>query len=1268
MRAVLRTLIAIGILTAARSGHAQTCSFAAGGTITGVVNTYYPGVSVNAARTQVTVDSANRFPAANPPIAAGDMLLILQMQDAQIDDSNDDDYGSNSGTGSGVTALNNSGRYEFAIALTAPNAGGTFTVTGANAAGDGTLIRQYFTTLAPSATRGQRTFQVIRVPQYGSATLGAALTASAWNGRAGGVLAIDVSGTLTLNNATVSVDGLGFRGGPGRARGASAGTASTDYRTSVALNPNGMKGEGIAGSPDIAAAGANGYPSGDMGRGAPGTAGGGGTDGNPAGANDQNSGGGGGANYGSGGQGGHGWLNDPGTCPPITTGSQTGGEGGTGVASTTRLIFGGGGGAGSRNNPGPSSAGNGGGMILFRVGAVSGAATLTARGLRPLSSANDGGGGGGAGGTVVVVAATGNLNGLSTNTSGGQGGYANLNAPPAPDAPPAKAGSHHGPGGGGGGGAVRLSAAPVAPATTNVAGGPSGLTNTCPGDNTTQAYGATGGAAGDLLTSYTLASLVGVQLCTLATRATILGLSADASGRVEFATGSERRTRGFNLYGSESPRGPEGDPLLSEPLPAARANTSEPALYRADLGSVPRYLWIEEIETTGLSRFLGPYDREDEGLERAFEDVRARLLGAQRKREGVRRDQMRPTASSAPIVAPRPSPARTLSGPGGPVRALRVEVATAGTVRLPVSELVGLGMPEGALSARTLRLTHLGRAVPFRIEAGELVFLAGAFSTDYTDRSSYVLAWGLVARQPGVSFTRSELPRRSGFVRVEENRYYAPYLPGGADPWIWDVAFAGWGGGPWTFDLPNLLPQASSAPLRLRVVGGTAHRHRVRALVNGAFAGEVEWEGEEPALLEGAAPAGSLRERGNTLELQYEAAGDDEALGLVYLDALDLGVALAPVSASARVERVVAYDAVVAAGPGDYLIVTPAAFLPAAEHLAAAKRNAGLRPLLAVAERVYDRWSSGVAEPQALRAFLADAHRRGARQVLLLGDDTFDPKGYLGDRPADYLPSLSGWDGEFGRVPSENLYADTNGDGRPELAIGRLPASTLEEALRLVDKVVHQGELLARGGGRQLFASDRSSGFDSPFRDVAQSVAERHFAGRDVSFAHVGEDLGAARAKLLEALRGRASVVHYFGHGGPEEWSNAALLTAGDAPSLEGSGGAAVVLSWACELQWYQYHLGPSVNESLLLAADGGAVAAFGPAGITDPSVQAALFENVYAWLGRGLPLGEAIRRGKADALRRDPRARSVLEGFNLLGDPALRLPGGPASSSSVLR
>jgi hypothetical protein len=135
------------------------------------------------------------------------------------------------------------------------------------------------------------------------------MTASPWNGSTGGILAIDVVNTINLgNNTTVNLNGLGFRGGGGRQLGGDSTlttsantTRSLDY-VNLATNPyHASKGEGIAGTPryvydgsstTVTNTGSEGYPGGSFGRGAPGNAGGGGTDSNPRG-NDENSGGGG---------------------------------------------------------------------------------------------------------------------------------------------------------------------------------------------------------------------------------------------------------------------------------------------------------------------------------------------------------------------------------------------------------------------------------------------------------------------------------------------------------------------------------------------------------------------------------------------------------------------------------------------------------------------------------------------------------------------------------------------------------------------------------------------------------------------------------------------------------------------------------------------------------------------------------------------------------------------------------------------------------------
>ena len=469
-------------LTATEARAQATCATpgqdGAGGNLSGIVNTYYPGsANANAGATSISIGSPS---GASTPITNGNLLLVIQMQEAVIDYTNSDVYGDGVGgdPATGSTSIGRSGTYEYVVAT--GSAGATVSIRGA---GTGNGLINSYRNAAASGTRGQRRFQVIRIPQYSSATLTSGLTALAWDGRVGGILAIDVSGALALGGATVSVNALGFRGGGGRQLSGSTTGAITDYVNVTTNAIHGMKGEGIAGTPhyvfDQATAtvvdtGAEGYPGGDTARGAPGNAGGGGTDGRIS-NNERNSGGGGGANGNTGGIGGNTW----------NTNLALGGFGGSAFpAAANLLVMGGGGGAGSRNNSSgtASSGAAGGGIVMMRAGTIAGTGTITANGADGSDAANDGGGGGGAGGSILVVATGGGLGSLTARARGGNGG----DAWPG-QAPGATPGERHGPGGGGSGGVVALNGS----ASVSVTGGTSGTTTTI-----ADPYGATSGGTG----------------------------------------------------------------------------------------------------------------------------------------------------------------------------------------------------------------------------------------------------------------------------------------------------------------------------------------------------------------------------------------------------------------------------------------------------------------------------------------------------------------------------------------------------------------------------------------------------------------------------------------------------------------------------------------------------------------------------------------------------------------------------------------------------
>lgn len=469
--------------------------------ISGVVNSYYPGFTATAGITQISIGAGR---GANNNIAVGDLLLIMQMQDASITYTNNISYGNGLGIGAGYLAANNVGRYEYVVARRSATfaTGGALTVEGSGTGGG--LLNTYMNADA-TTTFGQRRFQVIRVPTYLTTTLAGTITAPSWDGSTGGVVVLEASTTLSFSNQIINVSGLGFRGGGGRQLTGSMGVTNTDYTTLSISNTNGSKGEGIAGTPRFMtytgvlitvtySAGIDGYPNGSYARGAPANAGGGGTDGHPS-VNDENSGGGGAGNGGAGGQGGNSWQSN----------RAVGGRGGVVFAerAPNRIVMGGGGGAGTNNNgtgtPGnglASSGGPGGGIVIIRARRVVGTGTILANGGNTLAVDRDSTGGGGAGGSVIVLASETGLSGLTISAKGGNAGTAW-----ASQARGAGGINRHGPGGGGGGGVVFLSGSA---AMITVTGGLSGTTTTAQED-----YGALPGGNGFASTIITVTDMPG---------------------------------------------------------------------------------------------------------------------------------------------------------------------------------------------------------------------------------------------------------------------------------------------------------------------------------------------------------------------------------------------------------------------------------------------------------------------------------------------------------------------------------------------------------------------------------------------------------------------------------------------------------------------------------------------------------------------------------------------------------------------------------------
>lgn len=368
----------------------------------GVINDYWAapkGVSLSAGQTRLPLGEH----LGRRELAPGDLLLVIQMQGADINSSNDARYGSGQGEGSGWLSLT-AGRFELVRVQRQEK--DAVVISGAGA-GAGLQFSYVYRDPHAKADQGQARWQLVRVPQYRDLTLTGDLQAAAWNGALGGVLALDVRGTLALAGHDLDASGRGFRGGAALPLRGALGAAS-DYRYEAPSAQNlasrygqhGSKGEGLAGTPrwlfaqdkrietlpDAGRNSSDGYPGGSMARGAPANAGGGGEalslD------NRTVSGGGGGGGAVAGGKG------------TAANGKALGGLGGAGVASrssTPLLVMGGGGGASALGGlpAWQGAGGTGGGILLLSAGEVVGKGALDVSGGKGRNGPAGGGGGGG---------------------------------------------------------------------------------------------------------------------------------------------------------------------------------------------------------------------------------------------------------------------------------------------------------------------------------------------------------------------------------------------------------------------------------------------------------------------------------------------------------------------------------------------------------------------------------------------------------------------------------------------------------------------------------------------------------------------------------------------------------------------------------------------------------------------------------------------------------------------------------------------------------
>jgi hypothetical protein len=379
-------------------------------------------------------------------------------------------------------------------------------------------------------------------------------------------------------------------------------------------------------------------------------------------------------------------------------------------------------------------------------------------------------------------------------------------------------------------------------------------------------------------------------------------------------------------------------------------------------------------------------------------------------------------------------------------------------------------------------------------------------------------------------------------------------------------------------------------------------------------------------------------------------------------------------------------------GPKDYLIITHTSLLPQAQRLAQFhEQKSGLRTFVVTTDQVFNEFSGGCPDPAALRNFIKmyyDKYGYNAadklKYVLLFGAASFDYQDRLAGNtnlvPAYQSPSSLD---PLATYTSDDFFGflDDHEDIQTgfiindlDVAIGRLPARSSEEAKSFVDKLERYYQPQGFGPWRNditIIADDEDNNLHLQDAEVfAQTVqsASGVFNIRKIYLDAYWQETGPGGSRYPQAnLAVNNQIFHgtliwnYTGHGGPQRLAEESILDQSIINSWNNATRLPLFVTATCDFAPYDNPAIHSIGLNILLRPQTGGIAlvtttravfAFSNRILNNNFLQMALQPDAS---GNYRTLGEAVREAKNFTYQTSGDVINNRK-FTLLGDPAMRL------------
>jgi hypothetical protein len=375
----------------------------------------------------------------------------------------------------------------------------------------------------------------------------------------------------------------------------------------------------------------------------------------------------------------------------------------------------------------------------------------------------------------------------------------------------------------------------------------------------------------------------------------------------------------------------------------------------------------------------------------------------------------------------------------------------------------------------------------------------------------------------------------------------------------------------------------------------------------------------------------------------------------------------------------------------DYLIISPPGFMAQAQRLAAFHQQGGKRTLVVTTDQVFNEFSSGIADPTAIRDFVKMYFDRFAatwssspKSLLLFGRASFDYKSRISNNtnlvPAyetpvslDPLTTYTS-DDYFGFLQD---HEDINSGlviNDLDLGIGRIPARTSEEAKNFVDKVMDYHAPVSFGPWRNnlnFIADDEDNNLHLQDAEIlAGTVASTApvFNLQKIYLDAFVQESGSAGGRYPQAnavinnnIYNGTLLWNYSGHGGPSRLAEEVVLDQQIVNGWNNSHRLPLFITATCDFAPYDNPNLFSLGENLLVRPSTGAIALMTTTRLVFANSNR-IINNNYLKLafqadagGRYKSLGEAMRTGKNFTYQNSGDIVNNRK-FTLLGDPAMTL------------